>query len=275
MIKHLYDSFAERYYRGGSIYLYSDTHFNDLDCYKIRCEALSKRHEKKNDLNEVESEMLTAYHMYMSFAINEEDFVKLCDEAQVKSINKVVHKCDTIIFLGDIGDTKYISKLKAGYKVLIMGNHDKGASNYKRVDKHIHKFEYEMLDEDKKYSWNMIDPTPIGCVYERIVSNNLFDEVYEGNLYISDKIKLSHAAAPETGYINLHGHDHSHNDGYCFAAEHINYTPVCLKKIFESGALGKTTSFRRSTVDKAIERKAKRNKTNKEQNYERCQFTIF
>ena len=36
MIKHLYDSFAERYYHGGSIYLYSDPHFGDLDCYKIR-----------------------------------------------------------------------------------------------------------------------------------------------------------------------------------------------------------------------------------------------
>ena len=235
MIKHLYDSFAERYYHGGSIYLYSDPHFGDLDCYRIRFDK----------------------------SITEADVEKY-DLMQVENINKTVHKNDTIIFLGDIGDTKYIAKLKAGYKVLIMGNHDKGASNYKRVDERIHKFEYEMLDEDKKYRWKMIDPTPIGCVYERIVSNNLFDEVYEGNLYISDKIKLSHAAAPEAGYINLHGHDHSHNDGYCFAAEHINYTPVCLKKIFESGALGKTTSFRRSTVDKAIERKAKRNKTNKE-----------
>lgn len=102
MIKHLYDSFAEKYYHGGSIYVYSDPHFGDLDCYKRRGAALSKRYTKKNDLNEVESEILNAYHMYMSFAINEDDFVKLCDEAQIKSINKVVHKNDTIIFLGDI-----------------------------------------------------------------------------------------------------------------------------------------------------------------------------
>ena len=267
MIKHLYDSFAERYYHGGSIYLYSDTHFGDLDCYKIRCEALSKRHEKKNDLNEVESEMLNAYNMYMSFEISEEDFVKLCDEAQVKSINKVAHKCDTIIFLGDIGDTKHIAKLKAGYKVLIMGNHDKGASNYKRSfvtqklsNDSVKEIEDNLSNIEKEYLGSHL----VGTLVAKVEDNHLFDEVYEGNLYISDKIKLSHAAAPEAGYINLHGHDHSHNDGYCFAAEHINYTPVCLKKIFESGALGKTTSFRRSTVDKAIERKAKRNKTNKE-----------
>lgn len=258
MIKHLYDIFAEKYYHGGEVFFYSDTHFGDLDCYKRRCEALSKRYVKKNDLNEVESEILNAYHMYMSFAIDEKDFVKLCDEAQIKSINKHVHKTDSLILLGDVGDVECVKKLKAGYKVLVMGNHDKGTSNYKRVDEYIHKFESEMVDEDKKYRWTMVDPTPAGCIYARLITNNLFNEVYEGNLFISDKILLSHAPAPGAGYINLHGHDHAHNDGYCFAAEHINYTPVRLKTIVESGLLGKTTSFRRSTVDRAIERKKKR-----------------
>lgn len=229
MIKHLYDIFAEKYYHGGEIFFYSDPHFGDLDCYKRR----------------------------FGKHITEAD-VERYDLMQVENINKTVHKNDTIIFLGDVGDTKYIAKLKAGYKVLIMGNHDKGASNYKRVDEYIHKFEDEMLEEDAKYRWTMVDPTPAGCLYERVITNNLFNEVYEGNLYISDKIKLSHAPSPEVGYINLHGHDHAHNDGYCFAAEHIDYTPVRFRSIIDSGLLGKTTSFRRSTIDKAIERKAKR-----------------
>jgi len=97
----LYKMF-DHWYHGGQVYLYSDTHFGDLDCYKRRCETLSKRYAKENNLNEVESEILNAYHMYMSSAINEDDFVKLCDEAQIRSINKHVHKNDTIIFLGDI-----------------------------------------------------------------------------------------------------------------------------------------------------------------------------
>lgn len=268
MIKHLYDIFAERYYHGGEIFFYSDTHFGDLDCYKRRCEALSKRYAKKNNLNEVESEILNAYHMYMSFAINEEDLVKLCDEAQLKSINKNAHKNDTLILLGDVGDVECVKKLKAGYKVLVMGNHDKGATNYKKA--YIEELQCPICG-GKSFAQDFVDArehccTCGGCGYrvadsyiKRIkTSNRLFDEVYEGNLFISDKILLSHAPVPGTGYINLHGHDHAHNDGYCFAAEHINYTPVRLKTIVESGLLGKTTSFRRSTVDRAIERKKKR-----------------
>ena len=51
------------------------------------------------------------------------------DEEQVKRINSKVGKRDMIIFLGDICNTEYIKQIK-GYKVLVMGNHDKGASNY-------------------------------------------------------------------------------------------------------------------------------------------------
>lgn len=168
-----------------------------------------------------------------------------------------------------------------------MGNHDKGASNYKRAKIKVEYDNYCLypgFENNKDYARDLnyaleriqteyseyhIASKRVSSRYdcgEHFIFNledNLFDEVYEGNLYISDKIKLSHAPTPEAGYINLHGHDHAHDDGYCFAAEHINYTPVCLKTIFESGILGKTTSFRRSTVDKAIERKAKREKPSK------------
>ena len=51
-------------------------------------------------------------------------------EAIVKAINSKVGKNDTLICLGDVGDLTYVAQLK-GYKILIMGNHDKGRTNYK------------------------------------------------------------------------------------------------------------------------------------------------
>ena len=53
-------------------------------------------------------------------------------DEQVDRINKLAHKNDTLIILGDVGEIKNISRLKAGYKVLIMGNHDTGRSNFER-----------------------------------------------------------------------------------------------------------------------------------------------
>lgn len=87
----LYKSF-ERWYRGGTIWVYSDPHFGDPDQKTM-------------------------------------DYLWPDDNEQVRLINYNLSKNDTIIFLGDIGDASYIEKIK-GYKVLIMGNHDKGASNY-------------------------------------------------------------------------------------------------------------------------------------------------
>ena len=92
MINSLYDVFKS--WSGvGSVYVYSDPHFDDEDC-KL---------------------------MNPSWPTLEE---------QIKKINRIVHKNDTLIILGDVGDERYIKQLKAGYKVLVMGNHDKGKSNY-------------------------------------------------------------------------------------------------------------------------------------------------
>ena len=48
---------------------------------------------------------------------------------QVKLINSKVGKNDTLIILGDVGNVEWVKQLR-GYKVLVMGNHDAGASNY-------------------------------------------------------------------------------------------------------------------------------------------------
>lgn len=127
MIKHLYDCFSH-WYRGGNIWLYSDPHFGDEEMKYIR-----------------------------------KDYIG--DDEQVRRINSKVWKNDTIIFLGDISDIEYIKKIR-GYKVLIMGNHDAGASNYER--------QCGIGSDGKLYD------------------NRLFDEVYEGPLMINDKIILSH-----------------------------------------------------------------------------------
>ena len=119
-----------------------------------------------------------------------------------------------------------------GYKVLIMGNHDAGAANY--VD--------------------------------------YFDEVYEGPLFVSDRILLSHEPIDLPFVYNIHGHDHSNwynhqkNNHLNVCAEHINYTPVNLPSIIKSGALSKIESIHRLTIDGATQSKRNRNGAKKRNN---------
>ena len=84
MIKSLYRCF-QRWSKNGTVYLVSDTHFNDSD------------------------------RDYMGYHISNED--------QWYIINNTCHINDTLIHLGDVGDLEYIKRLKC-YKILIMGNHD-------------------------------------------------------------------------------------------------------------------------------------------------------
>ena len=164
------------------------------------------------------------------------------DEEQVKRINSKVGKNDTLIILGDIGSIEPVRKLR-GYKVLIMGNHDAGARNYYRQNGFIDR---QHLGEDGKYHWNDGD-------------NGLFDEVYEGPLFISDRILLSHEPIDFPFALNIHGHDHSSwyqkdNMHYNVCAEHIDYTPINLKWIVESGIMKNIFSLHRMTIDEATAR---------------------
>lgn len=148
------------------------------------------------------------------------------DEEQVEKINKVVHKKDLLICLGDVGDIEYIKKIKAGYKVLIMGNHDKGKTNYQRKIEDVKVFcshgitkeEHQLIDlyttnhlvgkEDKEIDAKAKEIFDKYSTIEKR-DNHLFDEVYEGPVTISSNIVLSHEPL-ETKYAwNLHGHDHS------------------------------------------------------------------
>ena len=188
MYKHLYDCF-KHWYHGGSIYFYSDPHFGDEEMKQIR----------KN---------------YIS------------DEEQVARIRSFIGKNDTLVILGDVGDKEWLKKLR-GYKVLILGNHDAGATTYE------------------------------GYV----------DEIYEGALMISDKIILSHEPIDFPYALNIHGHTHSLPARYDkqhlnVCAEAINYYPIGLKTwVIESGFLKDIPSIHRETIDAATERKKKKLKS--------------
>jgi hypothetical protein len=104
---------------------------------------------------------------------------------------------------------------------LIAGNHDKGLSNYKR------KVMTEMFDKDKKslseleekfrpfekdgYKVLIDERYSFHSPFERYyvcLDNNLFNEVYGGPLFISDKIVLSHEPFYLPFALNIHGHSY-------------------------------------------------------------------
>lgn len=218
MVK-LYDKF-DHWQNDGNIWIYSDPHFADEEMKWLRANYIG-------------------------------------DDEQVKSINSKVGKYDTLIILGDVGDISFVKKLR-GYKVLVMGNHDNGASNYKRIEEFFPIVEAEGKDIGPARKVNMLG---MDFYYK---DNGLFDEVYEGPLFISEKILLSHEPIDIPFALNIHGHDHSnwHKEDinhYNVCAEHINYTPISLSTIVKSGVLKQIDSIHRMTIDNAIDRKAKRN----------------
>lgn len=233
MYKHLYDNF-KHWFHGGQVYFYSDPHFADEEMKYIR-------------------------HDYIS------------DEEQIKRINSKIGKNDTLVILGDIGDINWVKKIR-GYKVLIQGNHDSGASNYRK------KYYSVAYDVSTKKRLGIVDVTDVLHPRQEVVKkaiesepnvfinhefNGLFDEVYEGCLMISDKIILSHEPVDFKYALNIHGHDHSmwsKDDEYHLnvCAEHIDYTPISLKEIVESGYLKNVPSIHRETIDKATDKALKR-----------------
>lgn len=237
MYKHLYDKFAGWFHNDrGNVYFYSDPHFNDKEMVFLR----------KNYIG---------------------------DEEQIKHINSKIGKYDTLVILGDVGDIELVRKIR-GYKVLIMGNHDKGATNYKRI-----KYSYVYREEEYTYeqllskmknnfpNYNIsikLEHFPENNFWNVEIDNGLFDEVYEGALMIAPNIILSHEPIDFPYAVCFSGHNHANNNSnpniINFCAEHINYTPVALKDIVNSGVLNKVPNIHRETIDHAIERKEKHKK---------------
>lgn len=246
--KYLYPCFNYWFEGINNIWVYSDPHFNDPEMIHLR----------KN---------------YIS------------DEEQVKRINSKVGKNDILIILGDIGDVSFVAKLKGKRKILIKGNHDTGSSNYKRVVSEVLTFDSEKLSEEAKKAlaqeanklmYDFVEgkgiPKDNLCIVsdskeydpskyfrQKVEDNRLFDEVYPGPLWISEKVVLSHEPVNLPYVFNIHGHDHSnefdngHHLNVC--AEHIDYTPVSLLELFKKGTFKNVDSIHRQTIDKATERK--------------------
>ena len=242
MIKGLYDIFARRWYRGGSIWLMGDPHFADKDIQVLR----------KNNISDVDL---------------------------IKNINSCVSKNDTLIILGDVGDPKFVSQLR-GYKVLIMGNHDHGIAKYTRNITEIeHNSDtcpicggsvvYDAMTTyncGAGYAWchkcGAVKPKEDVCS-----DNHLFDEVYEGPLFIGDRLLLSHEPISLPYALNIHGHDHSKVESLpnCVnvCIEHLGYKPICLSKILSSGVRKNISTIHRITIDGAIERSKNKKKREK------------
>lgn len=181
MINTLYAPFR-KWTETGTLWIYSDPHFSDPEMVHLRSNYVG-------------------------------------DDGQIERINSKVGKKDTIIFLGDIGNEECVRKIR-GYKVLIMGNHDKGATKYMGI----------------------------------------FDEVYEGPLFVSEKLVLSHEPIDLPFAFNIHGHDHSgwHRDSerhLNVCAEHIYYYPVNVNRLLKGGLLSKVDSIHRMTIDRAVKKK--------------------
>ena len=142
------------------------------------------------------------------------------DEEMVRKINAKCGRKDVLICLGDVGDIEYAKQLR-GYKILICGNHDAGATNYEGV----------------------------------------FNEVYTGPLMIGEKLLLSHEPVPAPWYLNLHGHDHMGNKrkGCINCCLDINgYEPINMTQLLKAGIYKDIESIHRITIDGATERKKKR-----------------
>lgn len=234
MIKTLYSPFR-KWTEKGALWVYSDPHFSDPDMVELR----------KNYIG---------------------------DDEQIARINSKVGKHDTIIFLGDIGNEEMIRKIR-GYKVLIMGNHDKGASRYQRhVNRGLYYKDILTKQQAQDYMSKRYPGWKIDMRQEYDVSrapfdfwvgyadNCLFDEVYEGPLFISEKLVLSHEPVNMPFAFNIHGHEHryiSRDNSLNVCAEHIGYYPVNLTKEIKKGLLSGVESIHRITIDAATERKTK------------------
>lgn len=198
------------------------------------------------------------------------------DDELVRRINSVCGRADCLIILGDCGNTSYIQKLRAKRKILILGNHDGGVSNYQRQiwTKRFAQDQFqknEALLEMKKFYPNCHYSIDEGYQYtvpfeywEIKADNKLFDIIFEGPVMISEKLILSHEPVPAlTWACNLHGHVHQgpiKSDFYHYncALEVNNYIPINFNTLIKSGLTAHIESLHRQTIDTATKRATKR-----------------
>lgn len=235
MLPGIYDAF--QHWGEQTVWIYSDPHFSDED---LECGIKNRP----------------------------------SDEEQIRRINAKAGRRDTLIILGDVGNIDCVRKLRAGRKVLICGNHDLGATRYKRevvkrvFDRDIHpdKAEIRSIMEQEFPGWSIRieEEYDFHCPFERWIAyadNMLFDEVYEGALIVGEKLILSHEPVEIPWLYNIHGHDHAgkkRKNHLNVCSDVIGYEPINLNQKLKSGLMSAITTIHRATIDSAAERKAKR-----------------
>ena len=154
----------------------------------------------------------------LKFERKEFNTIEEHDDYIIKKWNERVHKNDTIYHLGDVGIqnkdylSNIISKLN-GYKILILGNHDRDSASielYKTVG---------------------------------------FNEVYNNPVYFNSKIILSHEPIYEAFnnpyVLNIHGHLHNSflnlENYYNVSAALVKYIPQNIERFIK-----KTYEFKKS-----------------------------
>lgn len=89
-----------------------------------------------------------------------------------------------------------------------------------------------------------------------------FSEVYNGPVFIADKILLSHEPVHGLSWcVNIHGHDHNKVEPYQDNCKHINlaanvcgYTPLNLGKVIKEGILADVEGIHRQTINRAVKK---------------------
>lgn len=234
MIQGLYKIF-DHWHNEGTVFICSDPHFNDSDL--------------KKGINRPSADEI------------------------VKTINSKCGRKDTLIILGDIVDIEPVKKLRAKRKILIMGNHDAGRTNYERQqwEKKFDTSQYQRdeallemqrLHPNCRYSISEGFDLHSPFEYWKVTADNmLFDEVYEGPLMIAEKLILSHEPVDIPWAFNIHGHDHighKRKGHFNVCLDVINYTPINFNQWMKAGHLSKIETIHRTTINTATERKKKR-----------------
>ena len=196
------------------------------------------------------------------------------DEVQIANINACAGRKDTLIILGDIGNIECVRRLRAGRKVLIMGNHDVGRTKYERqiitrkfdCDAHSKEEVYAIMTKEYP-GWKITlrqgyDPTVAPFEFWCAEADNgLFDEVYEGALIVGEKLIFSHEPVDIPWAHNIHGHDHAGrvrvgHTNVC--SDVIGYKPINFNQWLKEGHTARIQTIHRETIDNATKRKQKR-----------------
>jgi len=141
-------------------------------------------------------------------------------EEQLARINKKVQKNDTFVCLGDVGEPEYVKQIRAGKKILLLGNHD-ARGRYKEVFDEVYAGPLFIADKI------LLSHEPVGVPFALNIHghDHGWSCEYKEDCY----------------YLNL-------------AANVCDFTPVNLGTLIRDGALAKIQGIHELTIDRRLGR---------------------